>query len=58
MPDEKGEFADFRHNVLEVMRDLVFIVGSVDIFQKVTDRDPPSFPNYCYYYYYYYYYYY
>ena len=38
VPDERGDFADFRHNAVEVMRDLVFIVGSVDIFQKVINE--------------------
>ncbi len=35
VPEEKGDFADFRYNVGELMHDMVFIVGSVDIFQQV-----------------------
>ena len=35
--DETGDFADFRFSVIEVMRDIVFIVGSVNCFRKVRD---------------------
>ena len=35
--DETGDFADFRCSVIEVMRDIVFIVGSVNCFRKVRD---------------------
>ena len=36
LPDDKDEFAEFRCHVVEVVRDIVFIVGSVECFQSVS----------------------
>ena len=35
LPDEKDDFFEFRNNVAEVIRDIIFIVGSVECFQYV-----------------------
>ena len=42
VPDERGDFADFRRNVTEVMRDVVFVVGAVECFQKVVTASKAS----------------
>ena len=36
LPDDKDEFGEFRCHVVEVVRDVVFIVGSVECFESVS----------------------
>ncbi len=35
VPDEKDDFSDFRKNVVELVRDVVFLVGSLECFTEV-----------------------
>ena len=37
VPDEKDDFSDFRKSVVELLRDVIFLVGSLECFATVSN---------------------
>ena len=35
IPDERDDFSDFRANCVELLRDIIFLVGSLNCFTEV-----------------------
>ena len=38
VPDDDNDFEDFRNGVVELTRDIVFVVGSLNIFQDLFNH--------------------